>query len=155
MKLKYIAIFFSVIIILNFIPVKFTRIENYQNISKDEYIYSIANKTDNNQYFAVSYGDGKNKVYFNEISGKNPLKALSNDITYNNKVRENIYIFKGKVKNNTFVISDWDIIYPISRKSNIKKLVCPQSFLNVYDFNWKIIIKNWCCKKSYESTGGR
>ena len=79
------------------------------------------------------------------VEGKttfNNLKEISN-ISLGYPVL-NMYIFQGKINKrkiyenvslNWLQLEKWDIVYPIKR-SSLRSLYVPKSYLTIYDFNW-------------------
>ena len=140
--------------LLDFVPIKYAiKIEYVEKNHSKTYDFYMC------EYTATTFGDIKadpkyNKelskpIIFYELKNNSPFKFLSKEYTTDYiEPSNNKYVFKGnivcEVKDIGLVkslkINNWDIVYPIKRKS-LRGLYVPKGYLTIYDFNWIKVLK--------------
>jgi hypothetical protein len=137
-----LIIFTSIIVILNFIPVKISA--HIKNIKTDDTGVIIC---EYDQVTGASWriiGDSKGlfkkgEGEYIDITGKTPGEKLDWTILLG---ENNKFILHGKFIGTkeiagencrVFEVSHWDIVYPINR-TTLRGYVSPKGYLNIYDY---------------------
>lgn len=134
-----------IIIALDFIPVKFAVSLSNELYKEGIYICSHEQVTGGN-WRVENYEE--EQLYFEYLKGNSPFNFLSEIFCTDHIERSgNIYLLSGTIETRENQIYDlqvdeWDIAYPISRKS-IRMLYVPKNYLTIYDYNLIKIIKHF------------
>ena len=112
-------------------------------MQSDKFVCSFAQVTGGN-WEAENYAN--EQLFFDGLIGKNPMKVLDKNFSTDYlEPSGNKYIFSGEIieKDDSIYdlnIFEWDILYPIQRKS-IRMLYAPRHYLTIYDYDWFNVIK--------------
>ena len=146
-----ILVIITILIVLNFVPIKFA--VNIKEISHSDnaYVCSYSTATDGN-WCATTF-DNPNlteDIWINidtahDFSCWNEIVGLSRGEPVLNK-----YVFYGEIEEHKVYdkiyfkylkSSKWDIVYPI-RRNSLRALFTPPHYLTIYDYNWVDVITN-------------
>ncbi len=159
LKMKWFRILLGIalfLFLLDFIPVKFAKKDAYVTIDNQKYVFCYEPKTGYEPEFVNWSTD--DYLHYVKIKGKNPYdyfteKDFDPIMLVNSPYSDgnNKFVFYGEMQefwddeNGSTVAVDiegWDIVYPINRLSFRKNYV-PKSYLTIYDFNWKEVLKTF------------
>ena len=137
--IRKIIVLLFIVVLMDFIPIKMAiKIDDKGLIKSEEYLCIHAQVTGGN-WEVQNYAE--EQLYFEFLHGNNPFYVLSKNFTtdYIEPTR-NRYIFTGNIIKKEKEIYDldihqWEIVYPIQRKS-FRILYAPKSYLTIYDFNF-------------------
>ena len=144
--IRCIYIFLCVIIILDFIPVKFAKNKNLVKYKQNTYICTYCQVTGGNYCATIDNNPLLEKPIYFEIIDY-PFNILKND-RYRKEYEEPTgiqYVLCGKVttisnENSEIDIENWSMVYPIMRPS-FRVIYAPRAYLTVYDFDWLEILR--------------
>ncbi len=140
--IKILILLIILLFAIDFIPIKFAIDISKDNI-KNGYLCYHEQVTGGNWRVENT----EEQLYFEYLIGRSPFNYLSK--IYSTDYIEpsgNKYVFYGVIEpksNEVFDlnVSNWDIVYPISRKS-IRGLYSPKNYLTLYDFNLINLLNN-------------
>lgn len=146
--IKLVLTLILIVVILDYIPVKFA--QRVEQMSDDAYICSYTTATDGNWEASEEENPQLSENKYLNLNSKtlfyclNEIRNVSRGEPILNK-----YIFKGNAEPhyiNDSVSVDWledykwAIVYPIKR-SSIRDIIAPKSYLTIYDFDWGCVMK--------------
>lgn len=153
-----ILLLISILIILDFIPIKFAiNINDAKANLNNEYFVCI---NESKIHIDIPWNATRqlNKHLENDllirVFGNSPYNILSSKdfkIVAWSEIR-NLYFLNGKIERlekedktlnliADLKVNNWDIIYPIDRAS-FRKYYASKSYLTIYDFDWIKVIKS-------------